>query len=224
MPTGIEIALVRDFFDNPEAVRKKALRQEYAPHTHLGDTYHGIGKTLPMWYRAATPIRQALGFIPVEVASFWRLGLEGEDVTSFIHSDFRMESDWAAVCYMHNPVPFLNGTAFWRLRKSGELVAPVERILEQEAQGDFSLGMALGAMGNAEDLEEHWVLDSVVGSHFNSCVLYRSNRYHSRFPRSSWGSDASNGRLVWVAFFNEGEHDCQDELESETRRATAASK
>ena len=42
----------------------------------------------------------------------------------------------------------------------------------------------------------------VVGYKKNRVVIFPSDRFHSRYPRESWGTTKEDGRLLFVMFFS----------------------
>lgn len=185
------ITVVDNLLPDPHAVREAALLQEFGPREYAGHVYQGIatGFDLP----AAMLVARALG-VPQEsirpAVQFWRLGLDGDDTTTFIHAD-GIAAAWAVVLYLSEPGAPLAGTAFWRNRRLGtDALAPDLPAEEYDR---------INAEGHDEGA---WEMTSLIGQRMGRMVIYPTCLFHSRHPRRAWGTTAAEGRLVWVTFFD----------------------
>lgn len=191
------LVVVDEFFKDPAAVRDAALDQDFKTESHKGVGYQGVGRLVkhPAW----NLVERAMGF-PIEPAeydgeptTFYRLGVEGDEATTFIHADLGMDAEYAGVCYLSDPPegegPY--GTAFWSHPQYGGLMPP---DLEQNSLMDLDR--------QGQD-ERAWVPSGIVRQKFNRFVAYPTSRFHSRWPRDVVGTDPETGRLIQVFFFNQ---------------------
>ena len=123
-------------------------------------------------------------------ASFLRLELEGSQPTSWIHSDLTCGSDYSLVGYMNDSPLAQGGTGFWNHKVAG----PVNCDRANELGNSMLRADA--------DAIDRWKLTDVVGYKKNRVVIFPSDRFHSRYPRESWGTTKEDGRLLFVMFFS----------------------
>ena len=123
------------------------------------------------------------------IFSFIRRATDEEDTDWRIHADtviMGQQPTHAAVWYMSEKPQGLDcGTAFWSHHKHGIDLDPsnvmeFNRILTEDA--------------NKKELFE---LDGLVGYKQNRVVIYRANRFHSKYPNKAW----KDGRIVLATFF-----------------------
>lgn len=183
------VLLVDDFCKHAQAVRDHALTLDFGPQEYKGHVYNGIG----LYHLDMTEyLSDALGWPVAQELSFFRLGLEGDELTSYIHCD-SVCSRFACVWYLTPADLCRGGTAFWRHKELGWDALPAEGVDEKMAE-------KLNHDGN---IEECWELEALAKMWWNRAVIYPSALFHSRYPRQSFGSDASDGRLIWCCFFDE---------------------
>lgn len=183
------LIVIDDFLSNPMAKRNEALAMDYVDYEHKGVKYHGIGKQHgPPFVHPLLDgqISEAMGFPVQQILSFFRLNLGTDEPSTYIHADSD-ESEFAGVLYLTLPKDCMGGTAFWAhaAHKSeaalpGVMLPPASLGLDQEA----------------------WRMKSIIGMRFNRFIAYKSNLFHSRFPKETWGTTRENGRLILATFFN----------------------
>ena len=185
-----DITIAEDFCAQCAEVREYALGLEYKTEAYQGFEYQGIGRG-----RACVEdlMAEAMGF-PVDIQmQFFRLGVVGDRLTSWIHAD-SVCADWACVWYLtpDDLVQKGTGTGFWRHRHLGWRGLPAGRIDQQMAD-------RLNADGQTE---EAWELEEIVAMRFNRAVFYPTSLFHGRYPEAAFGDDLQTGRLIWCSFFN----------------------
>lgn len=184
--------IVDDFCDHPVAVRDFAMGLDFGPQEYKGHVYNGIGLAdLDM----TEYLSAAVGFPVAQELSFFRLGVDGDELTSYIHCD-SVCSRFACVWYLTPADLCRGGTAFWRHKELGWDRLPAEGV-------DAEMAEKLNRDGN---IEECWKLEALAKMWWNRAVIYPSALFHSRYPRQAFGSDASDGRLIWCCFFDEADH------------------
>lgn len=189
-----------DFLASPDRVRAHALRQSFAPQSYKGHEYNGIGSDYK--FCPVASISKAVGFEAVPVLNFFRLGLAGDRTTTYIHADTGVDSaTWAGVLYLSEPPSPAVGTAFWTHRELGwDALPDAEGFEAAEITPDDRFFANINEDGQGEVA---WAMNGFVGMKYNRFLAYPTNLFHSRFPRDTWGTEKSEGRLIWVTFFNE---------------------
>ena len=177
------LIIVDDFAPNPQQVRLLALGSDFGTYPFQGVMYKGVGGSNQP--NLEKEIARALGPVKL-VLSFFRLGTPGNDPTTYIHAD-RNCAEWAGVLYLSRPQDCRGGTAFWTHPEHGDRVP---------AQADWT---RLNSEGADESL---WKMNGLAGMKFNRFVAYRSDLFHSRYPKEAWGTGPTDGRLIWTCFFN----------------------
>lgn len=183
--------VVDNCLPDPDAVRAAAVRQEFRAREYEGHTYRGVATELEL--PAADLISEALR-VPRETVrptvQFWRLGLAGDDTTTYIHAD-TIASPYAVILYLSEPKAPHAGTAFWRNRRlDTDALDPGMEAAEYEE---------INREGHDPDA---WQMVGLIGQRYNRLAIYPSFLFHSRYPREAWGDGPETGRLVWVTFFD----------------------
>lgn len=103
---------------------------------------------------------------------------------SWIHHDGT--TSWAGVCYLTPNAPLSSGTAIYRHKETGIIVAPKD---------DPELEHYVSSQGN--DMTKWEVVDR-VSNIYNRLVMYRGDNYH--MSQDYFGTDINNGRLFQTFF------------------------
>jgi len=193
------LLVVDDFLNDPWTIRRQALRGEFGPQEYRGHSYSGISRdhSLAPW----PLIEGALGNPITPVLSFFRLALEDDQPTTFIHADTGVEgATHAGVLYLTDPgIPHFQGTAFWSHRELGwDRLPSSPEIAIQGHSPDEAFFERLNREGQEEAF---WHLDSMISGKFNRFIIYPVELFHSRFPRQMFGEGKEEGRLIWCSFF-----------------------
>jgi hypothetical protein len=177
---NLELLIVDNFYEDPDAVREYALRQEF----DVTGNFPGVRTKpyLPDDVKAA--IEYWMSFAGPVTNWFEDSGYTGsfqlataEDRT-WIHPDHF--NKWAAVCYLTPDAPHTAGTGLFRHRSTGE-----HRRVEGLHEG--------------YDLTK-WDLFDVVGNKYNRLVIYRGDLFHASL--NYFGDSKENGRLFQTFFFD----------------------
>lgn len=124
---------------------------------------------------------------------YFRLGMKDDSSTTYIHVDSSC-AQFACVWYLSEPPSgVVAGTAFWRHKETG---------LEAIGGKDLDNKELLEKLDSEGADESKWQMTGLVGQKFNRLTIYPTSLFHSRFPQDAWGNDATDGRIVYTAFFN----------------------
>jgi hypothetical protein len=121
----------------------------------------------------------------------FRLNYADELPNNEIHADLGWGT-YAAVLYLNAPssVGVVSGTAFWTHKATGaDRIRGGEVKLYNDVKDDWND-------------ESKWDQTKFVSAKYNSCIVYRSELFHSRWPFEAFGSTPEDGRLIVVVFFS----------------------
>jgi hypothetical protein len=189
------LVIADDFAPDFQAVRDGALSLDYCPREYKGAMYNGIGLGFDPGLKEQIEDVMGCGIDPK--LCFFRLGLEGDQTTTYIHAD-TICADWASVLYLNPPDACAGGTSFWR-HKELEWDSMPESVMQDGLLLDARLAEKLNREGNDE---RFWTRTDHVNMKSNRFITYPTKRFHSRFPYDTWGSSKEQGRLIWVCFYN----------------------
>ncbi len=178
-------------------VRNAVIAAGFATQTGPdGAQYTGISQfPAPHWFER---IAELIGSPIVPRLSCFRLNLAGELPHSWVHSD-DICAQYASVLYLNTPEQCSGGTAFWKHRALGmdRLLQPDEleaRGMEYDAYHEW--------MTREWKKLEAWKQVGFTPMQFNRFITYPTSYFHSRFPFEGFGRGASDGRLIWVCFYD----------------------
>jgi hypothetical protein len=157
-----------------------------------GAMYTGISRhPVPQWYDR---ISDFIGLPITPRLSCFRLNLAGELPHSWVHSD-DICARFASVLYLNLPWQCRGGTAFWKHRTLGIYGLPPKDTLEDWQQ----FYRMIEGEWKKQDV---WEQTTYVAMKFNRFITYPTSLFHSRFPFEGFGSGPSDGRLIWICFYD----------------------
>lgn len=154
--------------------------------------YDGMGFVGPHAVLLA-PLIEAIGQVIVPNSMFFRITNEGYE-KAYIHSDRETGNHTAVVYLSEHKEPY--GTAFFRHKPTGLTHMP--SFSEMAEMGEAGEQLKKDMVSRDPDKWEQ--LDMVEGK-YNRAVIFEAPLFHSRFPVEGIGSNAEEGRLVWVSHF-----------------------
>lgn len=188
-----------NFFSDPIKERELALKAEYKTEEHNGLHYKGIA--LCKDPENISKIENLLSEkLLGESTVYYRRYLESEEGETYIHSDSQI-GRYTCIAYLTEDELCQGGTAFWRHRKYGWEFQPTKDEMHR-----------LGLKDSKEFWDEiyqdgfdetKWELLGVAPMKYNRAIVFDSRRFHSRYPKRSFGHEVSTSRLVKVFFLNE---------------------
>lgn len=189
-----EILKFDNFAPDADAVRTGVINGEFSVKTGPdGAQYTGISTyPVPQWFYR---ISELLGVPIITKLSCFRLNLAGELPHSWVHSD-DICAKYASVLYLNRSDQCTGGTAFWRHSKLG-----ISKLPSRE-----SLGMNADSFYKQMDKDwkdlNLWEQESIVPMQWNRFITYPTSLFHSRFPFEAFGHGPSDGRLIWICFYD----------------------
>jgi len=188
------ILVVPGFMPDFESYRDTLLNAEYGDHEILGKTYHGIAPvTLPV----KSLIEDAMGFkVAIGINSI-RFGTRATPLTHYIHADHG-GGEFGMVWTLQVP-DCDTGMAFWRHRLTGMDAFPKHD--PSSATASDSSAKLFEYFDHELKDEQKWKLKRIVRNVENQALFFRSNLWHSRWPREL-PIDDGKPRVVCVCFFS----------------------
>lgn len=157
-----------------------------------GALYTGISRyPVPQWYER---IAELIGKPIIPRLSCFRLNLKGELPHSWVHSD-DICAKFASVLYLNLPEQCAGGTAFWKHKE-----LEIDRLPAKEELKDWQK-FYLMIEQEWKDLAP-WDQTGLAEMKFNRFITYPTSLFHSRFPFEGFGTGPSDGRLIWICFYD----------------------
>ena len=194
--------IIDDFYTNPEEIIEVALKspkEEAAPNGHdkgMLTTEFFLGQQLRELFQKLT---LEPSIISSTNANGRILFSQTNDATSpQVHLDSRMNTKWTGVVYLSKDEPEVEGTCFWRHRRTGLEVGPTTpRGLAKYGWNSFEeLDAFMEEEGRDESL---WEKTLSVPYRFNRLVLFRPWQFHSHGP--AFGDSLESARKVQTLYF-----------------------
>ena len=178
------VIIIDDFYDDPMAVRKAALKAQY----DVSGNYPGIRSEPHKYPEAKEKLEKAISHaIDLEVWDDSQYNgsfqfVKGAEKT-WIHTD--PHNDYSCVVFLHpNPEPD-TGTSMYEHKETGL------RYWPRKEQGPFDPSWS-----------EFRMVDKVENV-FNRAVIFKGNLFHA--ADGYFGNDVYDGRLFQTFFFNKGD-------------------
>lgn len=193
--------IVDDFYGDPDSLvttAKESIRKEQLPR----GAYAGVMTTQTF---LGEPLRDAFQKLTLEPSINSSTNANGrirftqvDDPFHFhIHYDVDIDTKWAGVVYLSKNHPDVDGTNFWKHRRTGLEVAPntVEGFAEYGWRNFEDLRSFLEAEGHDESL---WEKTLTIPYKYNRLVLFRPWLLHS--PGPAFGDTLDSARIVQTIF------------------------
>lgn len=188
--------VIDNFLDDPETVAQSARAAGFGTwRPNKGEVGSSVYEGMGFWGDHAKVLHAlALHLGPVVPNSmFFRCTNPGME-QAYIHSD-RESGAHTCVVYLSEH-PEVYGTAFFRHVPTGW-----DRMPSMEEMREAGVMEAMASDMVSRDPAKWEQLDFVCGR-YNRALIFDAPLFHSRFPLDGLGTDADNGRLVWVSHFH----------------------
>jgi hypothetical protein len=189
--------VVNDFCPQAQRVRDSALQAGFGTwRPNKGYVGSSVYEGMCFWgdhsYMLAA-LQFAVGCPVAPNSMFFRVTTPNME-PAYIHSD-RESGAFTCIVYLSEHEEEF-GTAFWRHRETGLIeMPPFAEMAEDAAHDQLRADMVSAA-------ESAWErLDFVRGA-FNRALIFRAPLFHSRMPRTGFGEDDKDARMVWVCHFH----------------------
>ena len=183
-----DLVVVDDFLARPEEIRGIGVSSVFEDYEgHDGELYKRVSiQHIPEVQEQLEKLMRR----PIKLLGMgYRLNYAGETPNNEIHADLGWGT-YAAVLYLSEPPSDgSSGTAFWRHATGADRIRRGETSVYEDVKDDWN------------DVAK-WEQTKFVSAKFNSCIVYRSELFHSRWPFEAFGSSPEDGRLIVVVFFD----------------------
>lgn len=189
--------MLENFALDAESVRRGVIAGGFATQRGPdGGIYTGISQyPVPQWFdRLSELLEKKI----VPRISCFRLNLAGELPHSWVHSD-GICAQFATVLYLNPPQQCNGGTAFWKHKTLGLDRLPAAEELGAEGKDPEAFYAEMSTDWKNLPL---WERIGFIAMKWNRLVTYPTCLFHSRYPFAGFGSGPSDGRLIWVCFYD----------------------
>lgn len=193
--------IVDDFYSDPDELVQMALNELKEEDSPDGP-YAGVMTTKPYLGPAMREVFQKLTLeasINSSTNSNGRLRFTraGDPYRINIHYDLDLQTKWAGVVYLSKDHPQVEGTNFWKHKRTGLEVAPntVEGFAEYGWKDSEDVRKFLESEGTDESL---WEKTLTIPYKYNRLVLFRPWLMHS--PGPAFGDTLESSRIVQTIF------------------------
>lgn len=190
------IRIFDDFCPNIEAVRDSALASGFGTWKPTkGEVGSSNYEGMNFWGNHSFMLHSlaiAMGRPVYPNSMFFRVTNKDTE-KAYVHSD-RESGSWTCVAYLSgHKEP--SGTGFYRHRKTGLTEMPT--FAEMRKKKTFDVLKRDMIHGGDKEWEQ---LDFVRGI-YNRAVVFYAPLFHARNPKNGIGTNAKDGRMVWVSHF-----------------------
>lgn len=194
--------IIDDFYSNPDEIVDTALK---SPKEEAQPADHEPGMLTTNFF-LGQPLRELFQKLTLETSIVSSDSANGrilftqaqEDPAFRVHYDSKMHTKWTGVIYLSRENPGVDGTSFWRHKRTGLDVAPttVEGLKKYgwDSFEDLDESMSTEA---ADD--SFWTRTLTVPYRFNRLVLFRPWHFHSHGP--GFGNSPESARVVQTLYF-----------------------
>jgi hypothetical protein len=194
------IQVFDDFLANPDVVRQSAIASGFGSwrptkgaigsSVYDGMNFYGDHATI------LETIHRKVGFLGFANSMLFRVTNETTE-RAYVHSDVTA-GDTTCILYLSQHADKY-GTGFYRHRESGELVMPP---LDKLALDPTRFEQLKADINDSSD--RIWEEVQFVDGKYNRAILFKSHRWHRRFPEHGFGTDEHSGRMIWICHFRGG--------------------
>lgn len=199
---GKSFLVLDEFLENPNQLRQSALDSGFGSwRPRKGEVGSSIYDGMNFWGDHAMALRAlsaAHGRAIFPNSMFFRV-TNTDTEAAYVHSDREM-GDFTCILYLSQHDADESGTGFYRHRESGMTRMPSFEEMRKRPEW-FENFKAEMVAGNPEA----WQLTRFVQGYFNRALIFEAPLFHSRLPKFGYGSNAIDGRMVWVCHYSLGE-------------------
>jgi hypothetical protein len=199
----MNLCIIENFYENPEAVRKLALHAEYINVSTLN--YPGLQtkksfSSIQLENRFSKALNRKLD-IDKNRHTFGKFRVMTKETGSALKVHLDGHSDWTGLIYLTPPKLCLGGTAFYRHKATG-LDGPLSDKLSQNLGYKNWLSCEKAIISKDTNKSSAWEQVDFIAMKFNRLVIFKGNEmFHCH--THSFGSCIENARMTQNFFFNE---------------------
>lgn len=194
LKTKPELIVVDNFYENPDAVRKFAMQQEFI----VNESYYKGQRTrsfIPSWVQKSFE-----GYLGKPIKEFTGATGVFQYCTSKDQVVYHFDSqEYAAMVYLTPDAPLSSGTSTYKSKITNLMHAATDEDVKRLNKSVHEINAASFNGNNFYDSHNMELVDSVANV-YNRMVIFNSRALHA--ATSYFGSDINNGRLFHLYFFN----------------------
>lgn len=194
------IHIIDDFVADPIRVRQSALESGFGSwkpskgaigsSVYDGMNFYGDHATI------LETIYKKVGFVGFPNSMLFRVTNETTE-RAYVHSDVTA-GDTTCILYLSEHADKY-GTGFYRHRETGADFMPP--LAELAKYPEFLEKLKADINDSGKHL---WEEVQFVEGKFNRAVVFKSHRWHRRFPEHGFGADEHSGRMIHICHFRNG--------------------
>lgn len=193
------LIVVDDFLEDPDALRKAALRLTYPPGENMFPGRNSVQRidVEGLTQQASRLVGEPLApRVPSQAHGKCRITLAGDTGKAKVHVD---AAHWSGILYLSRPADCRGGTEFFR-----HLATNSDRAPHNDAEAR-AMGYPTAKEMTREILERDgtedsaWEMTMRVPMRYNRLILLRPWLWHT--AGETFGDRPENGRLVYLLFF-----------------------
>ena len=194
------IKVLDNFLADPLAVRESALASGFGSWSPTkGAIGSSVYEGMNFYGDHASIIEtvyKKVGMIGYPNSMLFRV-TNSDTERAYVHSD-NAAGDTTCIVYLsHHADKY--GTGFYKHKESDSLAMPPLKAL----QACPEIFDELKAQIN-DSSDKYWEQVSFVEGKYNRALIFKSARYHRRFPEHGFGTDEQSGRMIWIGHFKDG--------------------
>lgn len=192
--------MLDNFLANPDAVRSSALasgfgswkptKGEIGSSVYDGMNFYGDHATI------IETIYKKVGMIGYPNSVLFRVTNKDTE-RAYVHSD-NAAGDTTCIVYLSEHSDKY-GTGFYKHKESDSLCMPPLHVLAKVPDVFTKLKEEIN-----DSSEKYWEEVQFVQGAYNRAVIFKSPRYHRRFPEHGFGTNEQTGRMIWIGHFKDG--------------------
>jgi hypothetical protein len=189
-----------DFLADPDTVRQSALASGFGSwkpskgaigsSVYEGMNFYGDHATI------LETVYKKAGFVGFPNSMLFRVTNEATE-RAYVHSDISA-GDTTCILYLSQHDDKY-GTGFYKHRESGSIAMPPLDVCAQFPEAFEKLKAEIN-----ESSEKIWEEIDFVQGKYNRAFVFKSHRWHRRFPHHGFGTDEQSGRMIWICHFRNG--------------------
>lgn len=191
------VRIIDNFCPNIDAVRESAMQSGFgtwAPNKgEVGSSKYDGMNFWGLHSLMLHSLAQHLGRAVFPNNMFFRV-TNKETESAYVHSD-RESGTHTCVAYLSKHAE-RSGTGFYRHRETGMTRMPSFQSLSEHPDFFAKLKKQM-----VEGSEADWELMDFCFGEYNKAVIFDAPLFHSRYPKTGFGSSAEEGRLIWACHF-----------------------
>lgn len=194
------IHIFDDFIADPEKVRQSALQSGFGSWRPNKGTLGASAYDGMNFYGDHAAIIETIykksGFIGYPNQCLFRVTNEATE-SAVVHSDVGA-GDTTCIVYLSQHSDKY-GTGFYRNKRTGSLTMPPLAEIVKDADEFAKVKHEIDT-----SLPEYWEEVQFVDGRYNRAIVFKSHRFHRRFPEHGFGADENTGRMIWIGHFRDG--------------------